>query len=324
MLQEKVEDKVVDKMEKEVEALADDLPALLKVKKRYSPGTLKGIRASMQKATQHAAIHQELVWICHHFSRHMSSFGGHCIGRLLCSQFPEPLGILHFQQGPQHGQDSAVFRAELEALIWPRPTSDRILKDNFRCAIDDEAISQWIAKCWCLPPYGPNPKPPDITSEQAFTQLCSIRKPLSALAFLIDTWFHERAPMPSNPPCLALDLLPMELWEIIGAELSAVDPTGFEGPSVVAPAILRLQLLSKDFAGLAKVCWAECSRGASRMIEASGLAKIFALRTWPSTNSRGQKIPAAKRDIRAIERSIGAKLPRPVVGKAALMSQSHA
>lgn len=242
------------------------------------------------------------------------------MGRLLCSQFSEPLAALHCQHGPQHGQDSALFRAELKTILWPRPASDQILTSNFRHAIDSEATRQWNATCLCLPTHGPNPNKPEITSEQAYTQLCSIRQPLWALAFLIDTWFHERAPMPDKPPCLALDLLPMEVWELIAAEVAAVEPYGFEGPSVVAPAILKRQLLSKNFAALAQVCWADCSRRASRIIEAAKLGAMFAMRSLSFTCAPA--IPAARRDVRTIKRATGAKLPKPIVGEAGLTSQT--
>ncbi len=293
------------------------LPARLK-QKRYSPLALKGIRMSMQKASQSESLFDELVWIRHHFSRHLSSFGGNCLGRLFCSQFPEPLGILHNKHGPEHGQDSALFRAELEMLMWPRPASDEVFTDNLRRAIDDEAARQWASKS--LHSHRACQARPKVSSVQAFEQLGSIRRPASALRFLVDTCFHENAPAPaSNPgPRLALDVLPLEIWELIAAEIAAVEPYGFQGMSVVAPAISKLQLLSRDFAGLAQACWEESAKAASCLIEKAGFDGSFS--SWQQTSSAAFNNLASRLNVKFREWHPETKSPKPVIGELDLNS----
>ena len=287
--------------------------------RRCSPAALRGICRNMQEAKPPDDYH-ELMWLQPCVKAQLSSFANQCLFRMLCASFQQPLLDLHCPANPLASQESGRFQVLLEVLMWPAPAAVSAFTSNLRRCLDSKLS---LPPSWkhIGPTKMPNSRPLRMFPMRAFKHVCSSDPPYEALQFLMcDAAIAAAAlaPPTRKPNNHIYDIMPPELWNIVGENLATLDGTGLMGASVLAPAIHRFQLLSQDCAPFARRAWGQLSRECGVFIQhSSGLSSLLNQLNKPSVPSFHNL--STKLDLPNEARMRLIPRPKPILSKLQLL-----
>ena len=266
------------------EPMETALPAI--EPRKYSPAALRGICQGMQEAKAPSNYH-ELMWLQPSVEAQLSSFANQCLLRMLCASFAQPLTNIHGQSGASKSKESGWLRAQLEVLMWPASASaSTFFATNLRRCLDNK-----LSLPPTLKPIAPTKMPNGtlrLFSMRAFNHLCSSEPPYEALQFLVSDGANQAAALapPTEIPNHLFFALPEVIWDEVAEQLASLGSSGLMGAYVLAPAIHRFQLLSRNCVAPAKKAWAKLSVECGGFIkQCNGLESMLKRLNKPSVPS---------------------------------------
>lgn len=254
--------------------------------RKYSPAALRGICQGMQE-TKAPSNYHELMWLQPSVQAQLSSFANQCLLRMLCASLSQPLTDIHGQSGASKSEESGWWRAQLEVLMWPASAAaSPFLATNLRRCLDKKLS---LPPTWkpIAPTKMPN-GPLRMFPMRAFNHICSSEPPYEALQFLVSNGANQAAALapPTEIPNHLFFELTEDIWDQVAEQLASLGSSSLMGASVLAPAIHRFQLLSKNCVAPAKKAWARLSKECSGFIkQCNGLASMLERLNKPNVPS---------------------------------------